>query len=363
MKRLYQRSSVALFIIVLTCLSSVAIAQTKTEIRAFQLYKDAKTSMKAGKFDEACHMLDEAYKLYPQANIMFRKAACLEAKDEPVASLKTLKNIKKPSSRLRVKIKAAINRLTILMNKPVKVTVVTPESGAEVLVDGTQTCKSPCNLNLARGTHTFRITQDGYSSMNLTKDIRGLTGKVINVQMKRMMQKVNIAVQPAGAKAKVLVDGNAIPAAKRTADGAWAIELATGKHTIAVMSDNYETYFRDFIVKPGTEPVVSCYLKSKSRYWTGRRIGGWTMVGAGAVMTGVGIYLIASYYSDKSLARNTGQSLKSNKQYIGPVLIGVGVATAACSYFLLRKPKKKGIKSVSLSVTPKGAFIGTVINF
>lgn len=345
-------------------MSTMAHAQSKKEIRAFQLYKSAKTDMNAGRFKKACKFLDEAYRLYPQANILFRKADCLEAMDEPEKSLHVLEQIKTTSTRLHVKVKAAINRLKILLNKPVTVTVVTPDAGATVLVDGTQSCKSPCNLNLDRGTHTFRITQDGYTPVNLTRNIRGLTGKVIDVKMKRIMQKVNIAVQPADARARVMVDGNPVPAANRTARGSWAIELPTGKHTIAVIADNYETYFKDFIVKKGTEPVISCYLSTKGKYWTTKKIIGWSMVGGGAIMTGVGIYLLTSYYSDKDLARNTGQTMKSNKQYFGPVLIGMGVVTAACSYFLLREPKKKkGVQSLSLSVTPDGAFVGTVINF
>lgn len=357
---------VTLFLMLLVLTGSLAQAQTKNQIRAFKLYKNAKTYMNAGKFDKACNTLDKAYKLYPQPNILFRKASCLEAKDEPQKALNILKKIKHASSVLRTKVKAAINRLTILMRKPVKVTLVTPKAGAIVVIDGAKNCKTPCTLPLTRGLHSFSIKQEGYKPIKLSRDIRGLTGKVINAPMQLIVQKIDIAIQPPDIRAKILVDGAPIPATSRTAAGSWAIGLRTGKHTVAVMADGYETCFKKFNVKKGTQSVVSCYMQKKgSSYWTQNRIIAWSMVEGGTIMTGIGIYLLASYYSDKNIAKNTGWILKSNKQYAGPILIGLGVATAATStYFFLRDSRhKKGVQSVSLSVSPDGAFVGTLIHF
>ncbi len=357
------------FVLILTLFSGTVYAQSRTEIEAFRLYKAAKADMEAGRFKKACKELDRAYELYAQPHILFRKAACLEAQDEPeksLAVLERIKQVKHLSVRLQAKVKASITRLKILLAKPVNVTVVTPDAGATVVIDGKQTCTSPCNLTLPRGDHSFHVSQQGYNTVTLTRNIRGFAGKVINVRLKRIMQKINIAVRPSNVTARVMVDGNTLPAQDQIAQGAWSVVLPVGKHTLTVTASGYDTFFKDFTVKQGKEANISCYLSQAGKYWTKKRIGGWVMVGVGAGLTIGGIAVLASYYNDKKVARNTGKILKSNKQYWGPVLIGVGVVTAGCSYFLLRKTKKhkKGVQSVSLGVTPNGtAYVGATLRF
>ena len=213
--------------------------------------------------------------------------------------------------------------------------------------------------------------------MTMRYRVKGLVGNMIKVPLERPKQQMTLSIEPSGVQVNLLIDNRDVKGNNSLiGPNKWALKIPIGPHTITVTANEYETCFKKFYLKKGLLGNFSCTLQKKgSTYWTAKHIIGWSMVGAGAILTGVGIYLEIAYFNDKSTLKSMNRSLGSNKnyhyelisnkRYFGPILIGVGVATAASSYFLLRKkPQSKGLQSMIVApTTDGGAVIGTTFNF
>jgi len=335
-----------LAILIILTLSSALYAQSAKELKAFQLYKKAKSLMEQKKFLDACNLLDQAYKTYPQPHILARKAECLEAMDEPEQALEVLQSIKGGTKAFRLRVKHNIERLKVLLKKPVKVTVVTPHEGAKVSIDGVQKCNTPCTINLPRGKHKFVIIADGYKPFAVERRIKGFSGMVIEAKLEPLLAEVAFVVQPQTEGLKVLLDGEPVKSVPET--GTWKRKMKIGRHTLTVTAPGYNACIKEFDVPEPTKMSVTCTLEEvAATYWTKDKIIGWSLVAGSAISLGIGSFLIADYYKDKNIAKSEHKIMKSNKHIFGGIFLGAGVAAGGTAlYFLLRSPEKSDQSSV-----------------
>ncbi len=350
-------------VLLLVSFSLYGYAQRANEIKAYKLYKKSKDMMQNHKFKEACRMLDEAYTLYPQPHILYRKAECLEAMDKPEEALKVLESIVTDSRRLRTKVRSNISRLKLMLKKPVRVTIITPKSGALVTVDGKKQCTSPCTMQLPRGKHIFKASMEGFQTVEISKNITGFTGKVVKIPLKEIKENIDIALSKVPEGLKLLIDGKLIDTSYKSSDTSWRVPLTLGRHVLTAVAQGYSPCVKEFIVVKKNNPVVNCDL-SKGFYWTTNKIIGWSLVGGGVLLTGLGAFLIADYYKDKSYAETNGYVMSSNKNIFGGIALGAGVAALGTSvYFLVFKKDKKAEQKTSFIIAPSYRGISAAATF
>jgi serine/threonine protein kinase len=129
--------------------------------------------------------------------------------------------------------------------QPKPVRLVTNPPGAKLVLDGdgTNTCTSPCSLELRPGRHTIAATLDGYRRTLRIFEAPAETDVFMNLD--RTSGNVIVRSEPRGAT--IVVDGQT-----RSEKTPVMLTLPTGKHTIEIVQDNqretHEVVVRESVI-------------------------------------------------------------------------------------------------------------------
>ncbi len=131
--------------------------------------------------------------------------------------------------------------------------VTTSPPGANVTFDGDPAtkCKSPCNITLAAGRHTFLVQHAGYRDQHRIIEVPRDAGLIIDLA--RQMGSLSLITNPPGLI--VLVDGKEQPQ-KTPAN----LTLSVGAHRVQVMKGDQKQEF--------TVDIRDGLLSSKFIEWT-----------------------------------------------------------------------------------------------
>jgi len=131
--------------------------------------------------------------------------------------------------------------------------VTTSPAGANVVFDDDPStrCKSPCNITLSAGRHTFVVTHAGYRDAHRIIEVPRDAGLIVDLA--KLMGSLSLITNPPGLT--VIVDG-AVQPQKTPAN----LSLAIGTHHVQVMKGTEKQEF--------TVDIRDGLLSSKLIEWT-----------------------------------------------------------------------------------------------
>lgn len=333
-----QRATLIVFLL----LPKLVHAQTPEEREAHRLYKEAQIDIEASRFTEALEKLDRAYKLFPMPHILVRKAEALRGLGNLDQALDVLRSIQTSDPKLKMKIADLMVAIKRQMQVPVSVKVVTNVPDVEVVVDQVEKYLAPCTIQLTTGTHQFEFKKPGYETLVLDKNIS--EPGVMEVTLREKTGKVIITTDLSSLDGVIvrIDDMEMVPKGRpgephRTEP----FEIRAGTHQLLCVREGSRPFMGDFQVHPDRTTVVACLFRPPKSGPPTTTLG-YIALGTGGAMTAAGAALVGWYYAKygqktKTDALGNRYVLKDYHENIaGFVLIGVGLASAAASYFLLK---------------------------
>lgn len=211
--------------------------------------------------------------------------------------------------------------------------------GVKVAIDG-KPVEPFALVDVAPGEHAIAVAADGY--FPIEKRQRALEGAtaLVEVELRPRPAKVAIRTEPG---ARIAVDGRAMPSAR--------LELAPGKHLIAITHRGREPFAREVTVGRGEALVLTASLAKTGR----RRAVPWVLAGAGGLGLIAALSVTAALVEDnraqdlRAKIRAGDQPASAGDAYDGAIrrrdaatttawVFGVGAlavgATAAALYFI-----------------------------
>lgn len=317
-------------------------AQTPEEREAFRLYKEAQGDIEASRYADALEKLDRAYQMFQMPHILVRKAEALRGLGDLGQALDLLRSIENPDAKLKVRIADLIVMITRELQEPVTVEVQTNVPDVEVVVDQVEKYLAPCTLRLTRGRHQFELRKNGYETVTIERNIAGPETRVIQVALREQTGRVVFATDlPSFDGVVIRLDNREMVPKGRAgaANRTDVMEVRAGTHNLLCAREGMAPYMRQFEVPADRTVEVVCLLKPPVS-GPSRRTWAWVTLGTGAAMTAAGVGLVTWYYVKRN--QDPGTDAAGNRyvfrdrheNIVGFALLGVGVATAAASYFL-----------------------------
>ena len=134
-------------------------------------------------------------------------------------------------------------------------------SGAKVYVDGKQVGETPLVLSdIKMGRHLVRVTKEGYDSYEVLEQIATGRKKVI-ANLKKAVREGELMVLTEPSGAAVYLNGRHVGTSPYEGKG-----LSSGKYTVRVTKEGYETWQKDVVVEAGKKAEVLAKLVEKD--WT-----------------------------------------------------------------------------------------------
>ena len=138
-------------------------------------------------------------------------------------------------------------------------------------------------VDVAPGEHAITVAADGYfPALKRQRAVLGATA-LVEIELRPRPAKVTVRTE---AGARIAVDGRAMPSAQ--------LELAAGKHLVAVTRRGREPYLRELAVGRGEALVLTAPLVKTGR----RRAVPWVLGGAGVLGLGAALSVIAALVED-----------------------------------------------------------------
>lgn len=311
------------------------------EAKAFGLFQAARKDFVAKRFADAASKLEEAYKLFPQPMILFRRAEALENLQKIELAMKLYKSLSNTKdSKIRGPSRSGVRRLEALLAQPVEVSIISGEVvGALIFVDGKPFGTTPGLVRLKRGKHVLKVTKEGHQPHIVTNFVaEGIDTMKVEAILKPFVGLVRVKV-PTGdfTDTRVLIDGRLVPIADAMATETAAISVPVGRHQLECARDGFPSYYRPFVVKTGEMMNLACAFggPSSADESDGPNWAGWITLGAGIGMLAVGGGLVGSYFADLDLADRLGRELQSNKHIAGGILLGLGLVSTVTGAVIL----------------------------
>ncbi len=131
-------------------------------------------------------------------------------------------------------------------------------SGAKVYVDGKQVGETPLVLSdIKMGRHLIRVTKEGYDSYEVLEQI-GTGRKKVIANLKKAVREGELVVLTEPSGAAVYLNGRPVGTSPYEGKG-----LSSGKYTVRVTKEGYETWEKAEIVEAGKKVEVLALLKMK----------------------------------------------------------------------------------------------------
>jgi hypothetical protein len=305
----------------LILLLATGIAHADNRVLAEKYFRAGAKAYSAQNFQAAASNFDEAYKALPMPEIAFsaaqafRKLYQVEPKPEYVrrsvelyklylAKVKTggrvgdaadnLAEMKRELDKLeaagiKTNVEAAPAKTRLVINVGVGEQTTVREigdipgdaaiKGLTATIDGKQVEPfTPVDVDAKE--HVISVSADGYFSVEKKTVAIENQSTLVDVELKPKPAKIKVTTE---ASARILVDGRAVattPAAP--------IEVAQGKHLVAILRRGREPYARELTLARGQEMAVTADLEPTARRkavpWV---LGGAGVLAAGAITTGL----------------------------------------------------------------------------
>jgi len=359
-----------LVIFLIIFLAMPAVAQTKAELEAYRLYKEAQKAMEEKRFDDAIKLLDEAFEKFPKEQILIKKAEALRAKGELLMALEVLRKIKTEDRKIQEKVSGLISEIAKELNEPVDVEVRTNVDGAELIVDQIERYVAPCVIKITRGVHHFEIRKQGYAPMVFEKNVGAPETRAIEVELQKVTAKVVVVTDLDSFDGVIVrldsqefVPKGTTMAPNRTEP----MDIEPGTHKFLCVKQGVPSFMGEFRALENSTVEVMCRLrqpekKKKSKTW------GIVLASTGGAVAVGGAALVGWYYyykgSQKTVdeAGNRYHFVDRHENYVGFALIGAGVAIGASSLFFFIDSggqRRFSSKLKCLAVTPFKGGAGT----
>jgi len=318
----------------------------KPEDKAFRLFKEGRVLFETTDYAKALEKAEEAYDLFDHPAILILKGRCLEKLGRFTEALAAYKLLDLKDKRLKPDLReeAAAERKALeeKIQRGAKLIVESEQSDAEVQIDGAPAGRVPVERKLTPGQHTITVSKQGYRTETRTVTLK--VGESTQVAVKLTADGSPVVVYvPGGLRGvQILFDATNLEIAMDEAVGQRTKPrpLAAGQHVLTCKKGEKVVQL-PFTVVAGVDTEVTCPLDADAAPVPIRPILGWTGVGLGAFMAGVGTWALATYGADKEEAARRGladSEWSSSKPTLGPVWLGVGLLGGAASwYFLVRQ--------------------------
>lgn len=282
--------------------SSNALAEDTEQAKTF--FEAGKAAYSAGLFEGAISAFENAYRLAPRSTVLFSLAQAhrqqylldqdpqrlvravelfrLYVKEVPkggrsdharqhLASLEPALRKIEAAGPIVTKHESAKTRLLLNSRTP----------GATVLVDGDEPLELPTILEVSPGPHKLRFEAEGYVGEEV--DTIAVEGQMVPVDVPLRERPGRIALNaPVGAQ--ITLDGRVIGPAPLSAP----LDVAAGRHVIAVSEPGHYAWARDVTLERGQEIELKAELDTtKQRTLSYLILGFAGVMAAGSVTSGV----------------------------------------------------------------------------
>lgn len=326
------RTRIGWVALVSLAMTSGAFAQeiSSVERQAHALYEQAAADFTNRDFAAAIEKLDRAYAVFPKAIILLKKSEALENLGRLEEALDTLRLVSESDGKLKAKIVAGVRRLEVLLAKPVRVSVLSGEvTGASIVVDGVNTGRlTPSVIEVVRGAHLIEVQKDGYSPFR-TEGFVAMGGgsTVVDATLIPLSGHMVIRLDSGTFEdTRVVIDGvdQAMPDVAAAVSP--ALQIGVGHHEMICIREGFNAVAHPFSLAEGQGVILTCDFGEPMAPGDPKIAARWVGGTGGLVALG-GLGLIYSYFRDLDYAARTDHRLISNKQVIGPALLGIGLTT------------------------------------
>ncbi len=152
-------------------------------------------------------------------------------------------------------------------------------------------------IEVTPGDHVIAVAADGYFPVE--KKQRAIPGATSLVEVELVPRPARVTVKTE-ANAQIVVDGRAGTSS--------LLELAAGKHVLAVLHGGREPFARELVVTRGQQLIVTAPLVKTGR----RRAVPWVLGGAGVLALGAGVTATLSIIADGRATDLRGQIATGN---------------------------------------------------
>ena len=146
------------------------------------------------------------------------------------------------------------DRSVTLLENPGYLSVSSSPTNASVYIDGAYEGTTPLNEALSPGTHSVRVTKNGYSSYSTSVRIYEGQTNSINVSLSPVTSTGYLSVSSTPKYADVYVDNSYMGQTPLT------ITTDEGVHAVRLQKTGYSTYTASVRVNAGQTSTVSAYL-------------------------------------------------------------------------------------------------------
>lgn len=273
-------------------LAGHAVADAESDARAF--FNIGAKAYQGGKYVDAAHAFEEAYKRSPRSGLLFSLGQAHRMQffqDSNPARLKDSVRYyreylqKDPNGRRRGEATEALGKLVPLLErleaegaaeaapppppKP-RVMISSPTPNVRISFDGRPVEGSTLVKEVTAGKHTVLLTAPGFEDYSREIVVNENTGAPpLDVSLKEKPARLAISA-PSGAE--IALDGRYQGVAPLP-----ALEVVAGKHFVAVTLNGHEAFTKSVDLKRGERRTLSARMAA-----TGQRTTSWILMGVGA---------------------------------------------------------------------------------
>ncbi len=374
------RLTCAAFLVALTAAPVVAQDYAETKAKATQAYK-------AGNYDEAASLFQEAFDLEPRGNLLYNIGLCYDKAGKTTEAVSFYQRYIEavPGAKRRPAVVRRIGELKeLLAGRYEQVSVTSQPPGAVVFVDDKSKGamgQTPLDFKLLPGTYTIIAELPEHETVKRQIQLREGSPAVVDLRLIPSGQVGSVGVIVSEKGATISVDGRRVgrsPLPK-------ALRLRAGPHEITVSKPGFGDQTRKIEVAAGSEARVSISLDGESGAGdigggsgSGPSLGGggdiwpWVTAGVGVAAAGAGAFMglsAADLHSQLEEKKKNGELIAQSDIDTGNQMVlmsnalyGVGAAAIAggVAWWLFGAesgPDVSGELQTSVQVDDSGAFI------
>lgn len=316
-------------------------ADPNAEVRANAIYKEAKESFEAGDLPRALLQVKQAEALFAHPAIVLlrgkvlHKLGNLRAADEALRladSPQLPKPLQKPLTDERTAIADE-------MRQKGELTLTIDPDSARVTLDGEEVPVDYVGW-LAPGKHRLEVAAPGYKTTVRTVDIVVQESAALTIRLPPVAGSL-VIIAPGGLQgAEVRLDGLLVELkqGEKLGDRTPPMHIQAGPHKVICSRGDRNSVHEIEVSADGATEVTCDGITPSSG--TTRKILGWTGVGVGAGLVGLGAYGILSFFlvdAKDPRYNDPRYTVSHNKVIFGSTYAVVGAAVGIASWlFLLR---------------------------
>ena len=330
-----------------TLLLGVAVpasaSDPNAEVRANALYKDAKDQFDAGELDDALRLATQAEGLFAHPAIVYlrgrvlRRLGRLREADDAMRAADT-STLPKPLQKPLQDERAAMAEE---MRVKGELTLKTDPDTAHVSLDGQDVAAESATW-VAAGKHKVVASAPGFQTLTRPVDVVAGETAAITLRLLPVAGSLVIVIPGGLRDTEVRLDGLLVElkAGEKLGDRTPPMHVQAGAHRVVCTRGDQESAHEIEVGADGATEVTCDGVTPPTGL--ARKVVGWTGVGLGAGLTGLGAYGLLSFLvvDTKDPRYNDPRYTVGHQKVIwGSVYAGAGIALGLCSwFFLVRDP-------------------------